>query len=175
MEETKILSPQLKGLIIALIVIVFGLIGYYTNIAFEGNGWYSWVVNGIALIAIIIACVHYANQMEGAVTFGKVFMHGFKATLVMTIILLVYTLIAFKFLFPDMQEKIFDMQRAAMEKKEMPEDQIDTAMGMIRRYFMVGLIFGLIIGNLIWGCIGSLLGAAFAKKNRINPLDQLPS
>lgn len=172
MEETKIMSPQIKGVIISLVVIVIGIAGYFTNLAF--TSWYNWIANCFLMIAVIFACIQYANQKQGQVTFGNVFYHGFLITLVATIILLVYALLAFTVLFPDMKEKIFEMQRKVMEEKGFDDDKIETAMNMIKRYFMVGLVFGIIIGNLIWGCIASLIGAAVAKKNKMNPIDQLP-
>ena len=168
--EQKIVSPQIKGLIIALMLIIVGIAGYYTNLAFER--WFSWAANGIFFIAIIISCIHFANQKEGYVTFGNVFTHGFKATLVTTIIMLIYTLVAMNVLFPEMKEKIFEMQQAEMEKRDMSGDQIETAMNMMKKYFTLFMILGIIFGHIIIGCIASLLGGAFAKKKPINPLQQ---
>jgi hypothetical protein len=173
MEETKILSPQIKGIIISLIIIILGIAGYYSGLAF--SGWYNWVVNGVMIVALIIACVHFANQKEGYVTFGKVFMHGFLTTIVITVILLVYTIIAFKVLFPDMQEKIFEMQTEALEKQGMDSEKMEQAMNMMKKFFWPFMIMGIIFGNLIFGCIASLVGAAVAKKNKVNTLDQFPS
>ena len=45
-------------------------------------------------------------------------------------------------------------------------------MNMMKKYFMLFLVLGVIVGNLIFGCIGSLIGAAAAKKRKINPMDQ---
>ena len=171
MEETKIMSPQIKGLLIALVVIIFGIIGYYTGLGFSTT-WYNWVVNLVLLAAIIFACVHFANQKQNYVTFGNVFLHGFKITAVITIIILVYTLLAFNVLFPDMKEKIFEMQRTKMEESGMDDDKLEQATTMMKKYFMLFLILGVIFGTLIWGCIASLIGAAVAKKRPINPLTQ---
>ena len=172
MEENKIMSPQIKGLLIALIVIILGIAGYFTELGF--STWYNWVVNAIMFAAIIIACVHFANQKQGFVTFGNVFLHGFKITAVVAIIVLVYTLLAFTVLFPDMKEKIFEMQQAQMEKNGLDDDKLEQAMTMMRKYFMIFLVIGVIFGTLIWGCIASLIGAAVAKKKKFNPLDQIP-
>jgi hypothetical protein len=172
MEENKIMSPQIKGILISLVIIILGIAGYYTDLAF--SGWYSWAVNGVLLIAIIFACVHFANQKQGDVTFGNVFLHGFKVTLVVTVFLLIYTLVAMNVLFPDMKERIFEMQQEQMEKKNVPEEQMETAMNMMKKYFTLFLILGVIFGNLIFGCIASLIGAAVSKKKKINPVDQLP-
>jgi len=172
MEETKIMSPQIKGLLIALIVIILGIAGYFTGLGF--STWYNWVVNLVMLVAIIFACVHFANQKQGYVTFGNVFLHGFKTTAVVTVIVLVYTLLAFTVLFPDMKEKIFEMQQAKMEESGIDDDKLEQAMTMMKKYFMIFLVLGVIFGTLLWGCIASLIGAAVAKKKKINPLDQMP-
>src|SRR6186713_792533 len=168
MEENKIMSPQLKGLLIALIVIILGIAGYFSEIGF--STWYNWVVNAIMFAAIIIACVHFANQKQNYVTFGNVFLHGFKITAVITIIILVYTLLAFTVLFPDMKEKIFEMQRIKMEESGIDDDKLEQATTVMKKYFMIFLVLGVIFGTLVWGCIASLIGAAVAKKKKINPL-----
>ena len=172
MEENKIMSPQIKGLLIALIVIILGIAGYFTGLGF--STWFNWVVNAIMFAAIIIACVHFANQKQGYVTFGNVFLHGFKITAVVAIIVLVYSLLAFTVLFPDMKEKIFEMQQAQMEKQGLDDDKLEQATTMMKKYFMIFLVLGVIFGTLIWGSIASLIGAAVAKKKKINPLDQMP-
>jgi hypothetical protein len=173
MEETKIMSPQIKGLLIALIVIILGIAGYYTGLGLNTT-WYSWVVNLLLLAAIIIACIHFANQKQGFVTFGNVFLHGFKISAVITIIMLVYTILAFTILFPDMKEKIFEMQAAQMEKKGLDSDKMEQATNVMKKFFWPLTIGVTIFGTLIWGSIASLIGAAVAKKKKINPLDQMP-
>ena len=172
MEENKIMSPQIKGLLISLIVIVFSIAGYFTGLSY--TGWYPWVINLVLLMAIVVACVHFANQKQGYVTFGNVFLHGFKITAVVAIIVLVYTLLAFTVLFPDMKEKIFEMQQAQMEKRGLDDDKLEQGMTMMKKYFMIFLVIGVIFGTLIWGAIASLIGAAVAKKKKFNPLDQIP-
>ncbi|HEY5773860.1 MAG TPA: DUF4199 domain-containing protein [Chitinophagaceae bacterium] len=173
MEETKIMSPQIKGLLIALVVIILHIAGYFTGLGFTTT-WYNWVVNLVLLAAIIFACVHFANQKEGFVTFGNVFLHGFKISAVVTIIMLVYTLLAFTVLFPDMKEKIFEMQAAQMEKQGMDEDKMEQATSAMKNFFWPITIGVTIFGTLIWGAISSLIGAAVAKKKKFNPLDQMP-
>ena len=172
MEENKIMSPQIKGLLIALIVIILGIAGYFTGLGF--STWFNWVVNAIMFAAIIIACVHFANQKQGYVTFGNVFLHGFKITAVVAIIVLVYSLLAFTVLFPDMKEKIFEMQQAQMEKQGLDDDKLEQATTMMKKYFMIFLVIGVIFGTLVLGSISSLIGAAVAKKKKFNPLDQIP-
>ena len=170
MEENKIMSAQIKGLLIALIVIVLGIVGYYTELGF--NNWFNWAVNGIMFVAVIIACVHFAKQKDGYVTFGNVFMHGFKITSVIAAIVLIYSLLAFTVLFPDMKERMFEMQQAQMEKQGFDDDKMEQGMAFMKKYFMIFLVLGVIFGTLIWGSIASLIGAAVAKKKPVNPMTQ---
>jgi hypothetical protein len=171
MEENKIMSPQIKGVLISLIVIILSIAGYFTDLSF--TAWYPWAINLLLLVAIIIACVHFANQKDGYVTFGNVFLHGFKITLVVTLFLLLYTVLATTVLFPDMKEKIFEMQRTKMEESGLDDDKLEQAMTMMKKYFTVFAIGATIFGTLIWGAISSLIGAAIAKKKKFNPLDQV--
>jgi len=170
MEETKIMSPQIKGLLISLFVIVVSIVGYYTELSFQS--WFGWLVNAIFFLAIIFACVHFAKQKDGYVTFGNVFLHGFKITAVLTIILLAYTILSMTVLFPEMKEKIFAMQEAKMEEQGLDSDKIETGMNFMKKNFMWLMVVFLIFGNLIIGCIASLIGAAVAKKKPVNPLTQ---
>lgn len=167
MEENKIMSTQIKGVLIALLVIIIGIVGYYTDLAF--TSWYNWVSNGVMFIAIIAACIHFANQKQGYVTFGNVFLHGFKVTAVVTVILLLYSILAMTILFPDMKERIFEMQQSKMEESGLDGDKIDQAMVMMKKYFTLFMVMGVIFGTMIFGCIASLIGAAVAKKKPINP------
>jgi hypothetical protein len=124
------------------------------------------------LAAIIIACIHFANQKQGFVTFGNVFLHGFKISAVIAIIMLVYTILALTILFPDMKEKIFEMQAAQMEKRGLDDDKMEQATNAMKKFFWPITIGVTIFGTLIWGSIASLIGAAVAKKKTINPLSQ---
>ena len=171
MEETKIMSPQIKGLLISLIVIILHIAGYFTGLGLS-TIWYSWVVNLVMLAALIIACIHFANQKQGFVTFGNVFLHGFKISAVIAIIMLVYTILSLTILFPDMKEKIFEMQAAQMEKRGLDDDKMEQATNAMKNFFWPITIGVTIFGTLIWGSIASLIGAAVAKKKPINPLSQ---
>jgi hypothetical protein len=170
MEDKKIMSAQLKGLLISLFVIIVSIAGYYTELSFQS--WFGWVVNALFFLAIIFACVHFANQKDGNVTFANVFLHGFKITAVITIILLIYTILSMTVLFPEMKDKIFAMQEAKMEEQGIDSDKIETGMNFMKKNFMMFMVIFLIFGNLIIGCIASLIGAAVAKKKPINPLTQ---
>ncbi|MBN9297308.1 MAG: DUF4199 domain-containing protein [Filimonas sp.] len=160
--EKKPLSPPVYGLVISIVLIIFGLIIQFTN-QFQ-NKTLGYVSYAVLLIGIIIACVNYAKQMNGNVTYGNVFAHGFKTTAVVIVIMAIYTALALKIIFPDMIDKILETSRTQMEGK-MADDQIEQALQMTRKFFLPFAIGGIIVIYGILGAIAAAIGAAVAKKN----------
>jgi NADH:ubiquinone oxidoreductase subunit 6 (subunit J) len=167
--ETKIVQPWMKGLIISLILIVLGIGLYMSDLWL--NKTLGYIQYCIIIGALIWSCIHYAKQMNGDVTFGNVFAHGFKITATIIVITVVYSVIAMNFLFPEMIDKIIENAATEMEKnKKMTDEQINQALTMTRKFMMPFMIGGIIIMTGIIGAIGSAIGAAVAKKTpKTNP------
>ena len=169
--EQKVTSPVLKGVIITLLLIVLGLIVYFAN-QME-NSAIQYIQYAILCIGIIWSCVSYAKQLNGNVTFGNVFAHGFKTTAVVAALLAVYTFIAVKFLFPDIVDKSLAMAKKEMEEKgTLSDEQMEQALSMVRNFFVPFAIGGILVMFAIIGAISSLIGAAVAKKNPKDPFAQ---
>lgn len=170
--ETKQTTPAMQGLIIALILIAFGLITHFAGLStMKSLGYIQYAILGGGLIW---CCITYAKQNDGNVTFGNTFAHGFKVTAAATGIFAVYTFLALKFITPEIVDIALDQARTAMlEQKKMSDSDINDAINMSRKFFMPFAIAGIIVMFLIFGCIFSLIGAAVAKKNpNFNPLEQ---
>src|SRR6516225_10364597 len=111
--ETKVTTPQVKGLIISLVLIIYGLIIYFVDgMKHEALQYVQYV---LFLAGIIWACITYSKQLNANVTFGNLFAHGFKTTAVITVIVLIYTVLAFNFLFPDMVDKSIEISKQKLE------------------------------------------------------------
>src|SRR5690242_21521890 len=102
--QTKPSTPVVKGLIIALILIVVGFVGRLVHVDMES--WFRWVSNLLLVIGIIVSCVTYSNQLNHNVTFGNVFADGFKTTAVVTCITIVFTVIIMMVM-PEIKQQIF--------------------------------------------------------------------
>ena len=168
--ETKVTSPALKGLIISLILIVLGLGTHFANLdKVKGMSMVPFV---LLAAGIIWACISYAKQLNGNVTFGNAFAHGFKTAAAVTAIFAVYTFIALKFIMPEMVELgLEEARKKMMEQNSMPADQMESALAMTKKFFIPFGVAGIVVIYLIAGCIFSLVGAAVAKKNpNYNPL-----
>lgn len=159
--EKKITSTTTKGLIIGLILIVIGLAIYFLKI--DANGPIRWLQLAIFLAGIIWAVMSYGQQINYHSTFGNYFAHGFKTAAVATVILIIYIII-FNLLFPDFKEAAMEQARKNMVEKNMSPEQMDQALTITKKFFMVFAIGGILIINMICGAIAALIGAAVTKK-----------
>jgi hypothetical protein len=171
--ETKVTSPQIKGLIIALILIVYSIVIYLIDgMQHPGLAYIQYI---FFLAGIIWACVSYSKQLNANVTFGNLFAHGFKTTAVITVIVLIYTILSFKVLFPEIVDKSVEMTRQKMEASGKATDsQIEQQATMMRDHFTLFAVVGVIIGSAILGLISSLIGAAVARKKPQDPFGNQP-
>lgn len=167
--EQKVTTPVVKGVIISLILIVIALGLQFAGLSQnKALGSISFIV---LIGGIIWACISYAKQMDGNVSFGNTFAHGFKTTAVITILMVAFTVIIMTFL-PEIKEQALDQAMKDMEGKNMSDDQIETGMNLTKKYLMVFLIGGMLFIYLVIGLISSLIGAAVAKKNPQGPFQQ---
>jgi hypothetical protein len=162
-----------KAILISLILIVADLIGGFAHLRF--TSWFKWVSTVIILSSLIYAGITYGKQHD-EVTFGKVFGYCFKISLLISVFMLVYTFISIYVIFPEFIDQALQNAREGMEAKGgLTEDQIDQGMAMTKKFMQpVPLgIFSFII-TLFVCTIGSLLGAAFAKKSESNVFQNKP-
>jgi hypothetical protein len=166
--ENKVTSHIVKGLILSVISIVFSIVVYVFNL--HEMKALSYINYAILLGGLIYGAILFSNESKHQVTFGNVFAHGFKTTSVVIVITTLYTVLAFKLLFPEMADKMIELSRKEMLKNpKMTDEMIDQAMSMTKKYFLPFVIGFTIIGTGFLGLIGSLIGAAVSKKKSANP------
>ena len=164
--EKAPMSALVKGLIIALISIVVSLALQFTISDLEKMQKISWISYLIIIGGMIWACYSYSKDKNHQVTFGNLFAHGFQTTVIYTLLAVAFTYLSVSVIFPEMKDKALEMARNQMTKQGKLDDaQIDQALEMTSKYFNVFAVGGALIGSLILGVIGSLIGAAIAKKN----------
>src|SRR3954468_3136923 len=170
--ETTVTNPPVKGLVISLLIIVFSMVLYFTGQT--TNQALSYLQYVILIGGIIWSCTSYAKQLNGNVTYGNVFAHGFKTTAVVIVLVTLYTILAIKVLFPEMLNVIIEQAKENMRKQpNVTDEQIDRGVDFMKNNFMTFAIAGIILLFGIVGLISSLIGAAVAKKNPQDPFSQV--
>lgn len=170
--ETTVTKPPVKGLVISLLIIVFSMVLYFTGqITNQALSYLQYV---ILIGGIIWSCTSYARQLNGNVSFGNVFAHGFKTTAVVIVLVTIYTILSIKVLFPDMLNVIIEQAKENMRKQpNVTDEQIDKGIDFMKNNFMTFAIAGIVLIFGIVGLISSLIGAAVAKKNPQDPFSQV--
>lgn len=163
MKDSVVPSAQ-KGLIISLILIAFAVV--VTILKQEGNKSLGFLPMLILLGGITWSGYYYAKQMNGNVTFGNVFSHGFKTTALVAAVMGLWVAVSLTLIFPESLDRAMELQRAAMEKQgDISDEDLEKYITVGKKMAVpMGTIFSVII-YLIVGAIGALIGASIAKKN----------
>ena len=156
------------GLVIGLIMVVVGAILYISGLALKpGMQYVSYIP---FLIGLILNANAFTKENDGFVTYGNVFSSCFKATAIVTLILLVWA-VASMYIFPHMKDEILEMTRKKMaEDPKMTDENMDMAMNMTKKYWNVFMVAGVVFITLFWGAIFSLIAAAIPKKKGAAPM-----
>lgn len=161
--EQKATSTVTKGFVIGLVMIVITLGLTFSGLAFDSN--VRWLTYIIFIVGVIIAIRHYGQQINYNSTFGNYFAHGFKISALVTIIMIAYSVI-FISLFPEFKEEALAEARKQMQSdKNISAESMEKGIDIAKRFFMIGMIGGILFFYLVTGAIASLIGAAITKKD----------
>ena len=151
------------GFIAGIVMVIIHFILYLTDLSFEPG--VSYISNAPFLICIILNAIAFSKANDGFVTFGSVFGNCFKASIVVTIAMIAWSVISI-FLFSEMREHLLTITHDAMLKNpKMTEEQVDFAISTVKKFWNPIIIASAIFSTLFYGIIFSLIGAIFAKKN----------
>jgi len=163
--KNKPITSITAGLILFMITAVYTLIINFGKL--QGNMAIAWVSYLITIGGIIFFVVKYANSNHGTLSFGNLFGYGFK-TAATTAALFIIFMLVFYMIFPEYKEQLFEISRQkALEKaKDADRENIEKGMEMMKKFFYIGLVLGVMFSYAILGAIGSLIGSAISKKNQ---------
>jgi hypothetical protein len=164
--ERTVTPTSTKGILIGLILVILALVTYFLDL--KVNGPLQWIGYAIFIGGIIWSIMSFGKQINHNATFGNYFAHGFKVAALVTAIMIIYIII-FVVLFPEFKEKaIVEARRSMQAKGNITEEQINAGLEMTKKFFMVFLVGGTLVGYLFFGTIAALIGAAVTKKDPNN-------
>lgn len=168
--QQKATSTITKGFIIGLLMIAITLGITFSGLAF--NSAVKWLTYIVFIAGVVIAIKQYGQQINYNSTFGNYFAHGFKISALVTIMMIAYSVI-FIFAFPEFKEQALEEARKQMQSnKNISQESMEKGIEITKRFFMIGMIGGILLFYLITGAIASLIGAAVTKKNP-RPLEDI--
>ena len=168
--EQKVTPPWMIALITSLFLIIINLVIYVANQL--TNRSLANIQLFIIGVVVVIGCIYYAKQMNGQVSYGNGFAHGFKITAGIAALLAIYIFVSVKFIYPEIIDLTIEQSRIEMEKGgKLTSDQIDEYLKFTRNNFLSFSIGFSIFFIALIGFIASLIGAGLAKKNPISPFE----
>lgn len=159
------------GLIGALILIIYSLLGNILGFTSPSNGVMSAMINGLVVFVFYIVIMvlatrkHRDEDLGGQITFGRAFTVAFFTSLIVGVLATAFNMLYMNVIDPSMGPTIMEETREMYEGMGMTEAQIEKAMKQVERGFtVVGQLMGLGFGAAM-GAVLSLIIAAIMKKN----------
>jgi hypothetical protein len=152
------------GAITGFAIIIVTVILYILNIS--QNFTVSIIVYVIQITAIVIGTRFLRDKIQnGNITYGRALGSGTMISIFASVIIAFYMFIFLKFIDPGELDKIFAMMEDNLYKQGLPEDQIDMALEMSKKFttpFTIAL--GTVFSYGLWGFLFSLITSIFIKK-----------
>ena len=157
----------LFGLSGVAVFLLFFFIG--TDIQSKLPQWISYV---ILCVFIVIGIKSYRDEdLGGYISYGKSLGTGTLISLFGSFISAIFVVLFFKFIAPDMIQRILDSTQQKLTEDGMSEDQIEMAMLYTIKFMTpIWLFFFSVISTTFMGFIFSLIISIFTKKEQ-NPFN----
>jgi hypothetical protein len=116
---------------------------------------------------MFLAQKEYKDQLGGYLTFSQGLGSGFKYAIISGVIMAVFFYLYFTFLSPQVYEQILTAtQDKLTQEGKLSSDQIETTISFMKRFGIISIVFGSIIGSAFFGVIVALIGAAIFKNEK---------
>ena len=165
-NQTTTTRTALKwGVIIGIISIL-----YSTAIMVSGqigNQVLGYLVYLIIAVGIYLAINDFKKENQGFISYGQGLGLGVLKCTIVGLISGFFTFAYMKFIDPTITEQMMKKAVEEMEKKGLPDDQIEKAMEYSKMFMNPGVLFIVgLIGTVFIGLILSLIIAAILKKDK---------
>lgn len=171
--EKKATSATMMGLLVGLVLVVYGMVMYFANLYLEP--WNQYVGAALLLGGIILAVLMHAKEINYNAGFGSLFGFGFKAAAAATVIVIVFSVLQ-GYIFPDIKTRALEAMREAAFKSPQAagnEQAINESIQRFEENYTTFIILGIIFWQLILGALGALIGAGIAKKRPKHEFDNV--
>ncbi len=162
MKSVHLISPTWKGVLIAACMITWLLIAFYAlRLPMGGISLYiSFGLYTAGMIWSLLACK--MNTPEG--TFRTYFQEGFKTFIVVTLYLVTYIFLFYKFNPELIDQFIQENEALARQDPELTINEIKTNTEQIRKMYIPGSMFTYLIIHLLLGALITAVTGAFIQK-----------
>lgn len=169
--------PDRSPVVLKNTSVKFGIIGgmscilvsvglFLTNMQFEN--WARWLGVVVLILVVILGIRTIAEENKNKIIpFGSLFGGGMLITLIIALMSILYFFLYLNFIETDFTRKVLEISRQQMAEKGLSEEQIEKSLEMAKTFTSpwIMAVFAL-LGNLFFGALASLMGAAIYKKEK---------
>lgn len=157
------------GIILGLIGIIWTLgLWFFDQTTNRSIGWILWIV---IIIGLFLGIKSYRDKyLNGFITYGQSLGAGVIIMLYYSIITAVFTYVLYKFIDPNLTEKMLALTEEQLVERGMAEGMIEQSMEMQKK-ILTPLVMSVssIFGGVFIGTVLSLIISLFTKREG-NPL-----
>ena len=162
----KSISAKSKGLITGTIMIIISICIYLVKKGFDNPLQYITYTTYVA--GILWTMFIFKKESGNTATFKQYFAEGFKCFIVVTLMMVLFTLI-FILLHPELKEQMATLMRAELvTMKDITPLDIENRIAAAKKFFLPGYIMGAILGYLFIGALITLVAAGFLSATKKN-------
>lgn len=158
------LSPAIKGIITAILMIAVVLITFYSGM--PANSPLQYMIYVLYALGLVWTLVAYRQSPAYTGRFWDSFMQGFRCFIVITLVMTIFTLV-FSWTHPEFATESANAYREQLLKdKSMLPDQVEEQISTYKKRYNITLVYGSIIGYLIIGAGVSAAISAFLPQRK---------
>jgi len=151
----KNLNATKKGLITGVLMIALTLVFYYSKLPFDSP--YQYVIYLAYAFGIVWTLYEFNRKGEHEGKFGQYFSQGFKCFIVVTLMMVLFT-VAFNWMHPEFKaEMATAYQNELVKKGNTTPAEIESQVKKMKDFYIVMLLSGAIFGYLLIGAVVTLV------------------
>jgi ABC-type transport system involved in cytochrome c biogenesis permease subunit len=153
------------GLYTSIGFIIVSLLFYALDV--DRTGWVNYLTFIVLIVGIYFGIKTFRDKHSGGyLSYGSCLGTGVIISVVVGVVMAVYTYLFFQYFDPSELTKILEMTSQKLADKGLTDEQIDQAMAISSKFMTPAMMaISSIFGMALWGTIFSLLISIFLKKN----------
>ena len=161
------------GGMVGVLMVMVTIVVYMISISFMGSLWFVLLAFAFYIGYVIWAGIGYRNATGGYLSFGRAFVHGFMVLAVASFINLLFGLLLYQVIDPDLATNLVDAiisnTEESMRNFGAPEDRIEEQMAGMRssmgdNFTPLGQVKNYFTG-LIWNAVLVLITSLVVRKS----------
>ena len=162
----KTITARNKGLITGTIMILISIGIYLAKKDFD-NGL-QYIVYATYVAGILWTLLIFKKEAGDTATFKACFSEGFKCFIVVTFLMVLFTLV-FILIHPELKVQMAAIMRVEYAKDiNMAPLDIENRVNGARKFFLPGYLMGAVLSYLAIGALVTLITVAFLSRKKIN-------